>query len=83
MLSATDVIEQRLRAGTAGLDATPGPELVEFAGVVSGYTTCLASENGVGVLSAARPAGEDLTAGELIAAMRRDLTVQRELWAAA
>lgn len=83
MLSAIDDIEQRLRAGAAGLDAAPEPELVEFAGVVSGYTTRLASKNGVGVLRAAREPGDDLTAGELIAAMRRDLTVQRELWAAA
>lgn len=83
MLSAIDDIEQRLRAGAAGLDATPEPELVEFAGVVSGYTARLASENGVGVLRPACESGEHLTAGELIETMRRDLTVQRELWAAA
>lgn len=83
MLSAIDDLEQRLRASGEGLDATPEPELVEFAGVVSGYTDRLASENGVGVLKVAGETRDGLTAGELIAAMRRDLTVQRELWAAA
>ena len=83
MLSAVSDLEQRLRASRDGLDAAPEPELVTFAGVASGYTNRLASENGVGVLRGAGDTREGLTAGELIDALRGDLILQRQLWAAA